>query len=120
MTAVAVWTWLLNVALDTAGQVAFKAAASNPPRSPGVADWQRMARQPVVWAGVACYVVEFGTWLAFLSLVPLSIAVLLASANIVTVMVAGRIVFHESGGPLRTTGILLIAVGVVVVGLGGL
>ena len=111
--------WLLNLALDTGGQLAFKAAALrlDAARARG---WLRALRDPFVHAGVACYVAEFAGWLAFLTLVPLSTAVLLSSINIVTVAVAGRLLFGEPGGTLRTTGILLIALGVAVAGAGTL
>ncbi len=117
MTAPIALLWLLNLVLDTTGQLAFKAAASD-----GGAGaewtWRRMARRPWVWLGVGCYCVEFLTWLAFLTLVPLSEGVLLACVNIVSVMLAGRWLFGERLSPLRTVGILLIAAGVAVVGIG--
>lgn len=111
--------WLINIVLDTVGQLAFKAAAAQPDAGDGLARWKAMARRPWIWLGVGCYVAEFVVWLAFLSLVPLSEGVLLGSINIVAVMVAGRLLFNERLSPLRTTGILLIAAGVAVVGLGG-
>lgn len=118
MSVFALCLWMLNVALDTAGQVAFKAAVRNPSGADEYPRWRDMLRNGLIWTGVACYAVEFVTWLAFLALVPLSLAVLFAATNIVTVMFAGRIMFHEPGGPLRTAGILLIAAGVAIVGLG--
>lgn len=111
--------WLINIVLDTVGQLAFKAAAAQPDAGDGLARWKAMARRPWIWLGVGCYVAEFVVWLAFLSLVPLSEGVLLGSINIVAVMIAGRLLFNERLSPLRTTGILLIAAGVAVVGLGG-
>ena len=116
MSATVATLWLLNVLLDTFGQLSFKAAAA-PGLGEGVARWKAMARRPWLWAGIACYVGEFLVWLAFLSLVPLSEGVLLGSINIVAVMVAGRFLFDEKFSPLRTLGILLVAAGVAVVGL---
>lgn len=118
MSALVATLWLLNVLLDTFGQLSFKAAAVQPDLGAGLGRWRGMARQPWIWIGVACYVGEFLAWLAFLSLVPLSQGVLLGSINIVAVMVAGRILFNERFSPLRTLGILLIATGVGVVGFG--
>lgn len=111
--------WIANLALDTAGQVAFKAAAREQPAT-GWTAWLLFVRDRRVQAGIACYVAEFVGWLAFLTLVPLSIAVLLSSINIVTVTLAGRLLFGEPGGRLRTTGILLIALGVALAGAGAL
>lgn len=119
MSATVVTLWLLNILLDTFGQLSFKAAAAQPDLGDGLARWKAMARRPWIWWGVGCYVAEFLVWLAFLSLVPLSEGVLLGSINIVAVMIAGRFLFNEKFSPLRTLGILLIAGGVAVVGFGG-
>ena len=110
--------WLANVVLATGGQLAFKAAAGDERAGDGLARWRYMLSRPWLWTGIACYVLEFMVWPAFLSLVPLSEGVLLASVNIVAIMVAGRLLFRERLTPLRVTGILLIAIGVAVVGAG--
>ena len=109
--------WLLNVVLDTGGQLAFKAAANAP--GDGLTRWLHMARRPWLWLGIGCYVIEFLIWIAFLSLLPLSEAILLGSINIVAVMVAGRILFGEKLTPLRVAGILLVTLGVAIVGVAG-
>lgn len=117
MSTTVVVLWLVNILLDTFGQLSFKAAAAQPDLGEGLARWKIMLRRPWIWSGVGCYVGEFLVWLAFLSLVPLSEGVLLGSINIVAVMIAGRFLFAEKFSPLRTLGILLIAGGVAVVGL---
>ena len=66
-----------------------------------------------------CYVAEFVAWLAFLSLVPLSVGVLLGSINIVVVMLAGYWLFDERLDRLRVAGIVLVSFGVAIVGVGG-
>ena len=100
--------WIANVVFDTAGRLAFKRAA--------VGGWKQMFRSPALWGGVACFVFEFVLWLALLSLIPLSLAMLLASINIVTVALAGRIVFAERLDATRIAGITLIAIGVALAG----
>ena len=75
-----------------------------------------MLRSPGLWAGVVCFVLEFVLWLALLSLIPLSLAILLASINIVTVALAGKLVFGERLNATRIAGIALIAVGVALAG----
>ena len=75
-----------------------------------------MLARPWVWLGIACFLLEFVAWLAFLSLVPLSQGVLLGSISIVAVMLAGRLLFREALYPLRVAGIALIALGVGIVG----
>lgn len=110
--------WLLNVVLDTGGQLAFKAAAGDPDAGDGLDRWKHMAARPWLWLGVACYLFEFLAWTAFLSMVPLSEGVLLGSINIVAIMIAGRFLFGEKLTRLRVAGILLVTLGVAIVGVG--
>ncbi|MFC5741873.1 EamA family transporter [Dyella tabacisoli] len=119
MSPLVVTLWLLNVTLDTVGQLAFKAAASDPRAGDGLARWRYMASRPWIWVGLISYVAEFLVWIAFLSLIDLSQGVLLGSINIVVVMIAGRILFREKLTPLRVTGILLVTAGVAIVGIAG-
>lgn len=109
--------WLLNVVLDSCGQLAFKAAASDPDTGDGLVRWKNMLSRPWLWIGIISYVVEFLVWVAFLSLVPLSLGVLLGSINIVGIMILGRILFKEHLTPMRVIGILLITAGVAVVSI---
>jgi drug/metabolite transporter (DMT)-like permease len=111
--------WMLNIVLDTGGQLAFKAAAGDPNAGDGFARWKYRALRPWLWLGIGCYVVEFLVWVAFLSLIPLSKGVLLGSINTVAIMVAGRFLFGEKLTRLRVIGILLVTLGVVIVGSGG-
>jgi drug/metabolite transporter (DMT)-like permease len=111
--------WLANVVLDTGGQLAFKAAAGDPQAGDGFARWLHMLRRPWLWLGIGCYVLEFLVWIAFLSLLPLSEAILLGSINIVAIMVAGHFLFGEKLTRLRVAGIALVTLGVAIVGLGG-
>jgi drug/metabolite transporter (DMT)-like permease len=113
----ALMLWVGNAVFDTAGQLALKAAAVDDGAGDGWARWRWMAARPWIWIGVGCFVVEFGLWLAFLSLVPLSEGVLLGSINIVVIMLVGRLLFGEQLSRLRVAGILLISAGVAVVGL---
>lgn len=117
MPSLVIALWMLNVVLDTGGQLAFKAAAGDRSAGTGLARWRYMARRPWLWIGIVSYVVEFLVWIAFLSLVPLSEGVLLGSINIVAIMLAGRWLFGESLTPLRVTGMLLVSLGVAIVGL---
>ena len=118
MMASATGLWLLNLLLDTAGQLAFKKAASGPATAVGVLAWRAMLGQTWVWLGIACYCVEFVSWLAFLTLLPLSAAVLLATFNIVTVALGGWMFFGERPTSLRVCGMALVAAGVGMVGVG--
>jgi len=107
----------LNTALDSGGQLAFKAAAVEPGQADGLARWRHMLARPWLWVGIFCFVGEFLVWMAFLSLIPLAEGVLLGMVSIVVVMIGGRIWFHEHFTRLRLIGISLIVAGVVIVGL---
>ncbi len=119
MTPLILLLWLCNIVFDSVGQLAFKAAALKEHPSQGMDYWLFIARQPMIWLGVSCYLLEFLLWLAFLSLVPLSNGVILGSINIVTLMLAGRLFFGEKLTPWRLAGMALVAMGVAVVGVNG-
>jgi drug/metabolite transporter (DMT)-like permease len=110
--------WMITIVIDTIGQLAFKAAASENTQHNGIAHWKAMAMRPWIWVGIASYIIEFITWLVFLSLVPLSDGVMLGSINIVVILIAGRLFFNEKLTPNRLIGVILISLGVTVVGLG--
>lgn len=120
MSALAFFVWMANIAFDTAGQLSFKAAAVKSASHSGLGHWKDMLCRKWIWIGIFCYIAEFVCWVAFLSLVPLSIGVMLASINIVVIMVAGRMFFGEQLTVMRVIGMILISVGVVVVGFGGI
>jgi drug/metabolite transporter (DMT)-like permease len=115
MSNLALFFWIANIFLDTAGHLAFKSAASTEGEGT-LQHWKSMSRSPRLWIGIACFGLEFGVWFALLSLIPLSQAVLIGSINIVIVMLAGRLFFHERLDRLRVTGMSLIAVGVALAG----
>jgi drug/metabolite transporter (DMT)-like permease len=118
MAPQAVLFWIGNILFDTVGQLSIKAAAVDPESLSGFARWRRVFGNRWIWVGVSAYVTEFLLWLAFLSLVPLSQAVLVGSVNILAVMLGGRIFFAEKLTPRRTAAALLIAFGVALVGWG--
>jgi drug/metabolite transporter (DMT)-like permease len=109
---------LLNLLSDIVGQLAFKAAAMGAGESDGLARWLEMLKNKWIWVGLAAYVCEIFSWLGLLSLVPLSVAVLLGSLNILGVMLGGRLLFAEKITKRRTAAVCLITLGVVCVGLG--
>ena len=117
LSPLVVTLWILNVLVDSGGQLAFKAAASEPGHRNGTERWRFMLARPWLWVGIACYVAEFLVWLALLSLVPLSDGVLLGSINIVAIMILGRVLFREKLAPMRVVGIVLVSIGVAIVGL---
>lgn len=117
MTPLVSLLWIANVCLDTLGQIGFKYAATCPKHRQGWHYWLDLFRSYWLWIGIFAYIIEFLLWLAFLTLVPLSHAVLLSSINIITIMVVGRILFNEVLISQRIIGMVLITVGVIFVGI---
>ncbi len=109
--------WFLNIVLDTTGHLAFKHAAFADHES-AWRRWRMMLSAPMIWIGALCFVLQFFVWLALLSLVPLSLAVMLGAIDIAAVMFAGRIIFGERLDRMRVTGMVLITLGVALAGLG--
>lgn len=115
MSKLAAFFWLINILLDTSGHLAFKWTA-RVEHDGELQRWKSMLRAPAFWLGILCFILQFLVWFALLSLVPLSFAVLIGSINIVTVMLAGRLLFDESLSRRRVVGMCLIAVGVAIAG----
>ena len=116
MTPVATALWIFNVILNTAGQLAFKSVAIAPHHG-GVSRWKGMLRSTMLWLGVVCFGLEFLAWFALLSLIPLSQAMLIASINIVAVMIGGRLLFADRLDVRRVAAMSLIAIGVALAGV---
>lgn len=117
MPATAVLLWVVNLLLDTTGQIAFKSAAvASATHGEDSSYWGQLTRRPTLWLGLCCYVAEFLVWIAFVSFIPLSVGVLLGSFNIVALMLAGRWLFAEHQSRLHIVGMLLVSAGVAVVG----
>ena len=65
LSPLVVTLWVLNVLVDSGGQLAFKAAASEPGDRDGMERWRFMLARPWLWVGIACYVAEFLVWLEY-------------------------------------------------------
>lgn len=115
MSNLAIFFWITNIFLDTAGHLAFKSAAITEHEAE-LQRWKMMLSSPPLWIGIVCFGLEFGVWFALLSLIPLSLAMLIGSINIVVVMLAGRLMFRERLDGMRVTGMWLIAIGVALAG----
>ena len=115
MSNLAIFFWITNILLDTAGHLAFKSAAITEHEAE-LQRWKMMLSSPPLWIGIVCFGLEFGVWFALLSLIPLSLAMLIGSINIVVVMLAGRLMFRERLDGMRVTGMWLIAIGVALAG----
>ena len=118
MSATAVMLLVCNLVWDTAGHLAFKAAAEHERHLTGWEHWKAMLRDKWIWLGALAFVCELLCWLAFLSMVPLSTGVLVGCISIVTIMLGGRICFGEALTKNRLLAASLIGCGVLLVGIG--
>jgi drug/metabolite transporter (DMT)-like permease len=111
--------WLFGVflAVDTAVQIAFKAAAKQLGDGDMNAEWlAAAASSPMVWCAVLLYLTVFVLWMLILQQIDLSRAFPLTALTYVTVPAAGVLLFHESLTLVQAGGIALILAGVVLVG----
>jgi multidrug transporter EmrE-like cation transporter len=72
----------------------------------------KVALNPFVFAGLACYVVSVVVWLLALSRVEVSYAYPLLSVGYIVTAFAGQLFFGEALGPTRWAGIIVICLGV--------
>lgn len=114
---------IIGVLLNAAGQLLLKAGV----RHMGViklhfstllAAGSKLAFEPHILGGLACYVVSVAVWILALSRVPVSIAYPVLSLGYVVVAVASWFLFGETLGAIRIAGIAVIIVGVYLVAKG--
>jgi multidrug transporter EmrE-like cation transporter len=112
LSSIAILIWVINVTLDTVGHVALKfAATAEHTESKEIERWKSMLRSFPLWVGVVCFCV------AFLSVLSLSQGVLLGAINMVSIVIAGRLIFKEKLDRMRLLGMALITLGVIFVGI---
>jgi multidrug transporter EmrE-like cation transporter len=99
---------LLKAGANAVGQFEFTAANAIPV---GV----KLAMQPPIVGGLACYVVSVVVWVMALSRVEVSIAYPMLSLGYVVNAIAAHYLFGEAVSPMRVIGIFVIIVGVVMV-----
>jgi drug/metabolite transporter (DMT)-like permease len=116
MSALATLLLAILLVSTAAGQLLFKVASLRVHRAKQSARWWSLAREPGVWIGILIYACDFVIWLAFLSMVPLWQAVMVANFDIVLVMLCGRLFFGELLTGPRFIGVSLITIGVIMVG----
>jgi multidrug transporter EmrE-like cation transporter len=114
---------VVSVAFSLAGQLTLKSAMTRIGRI-GAADVAapvdtiaRAAREPRLWLGLVAFGVSAVFWLIVLSRVPLSVAYPFVGISYVGVVALSRIVLHEQVPVLRWIGALVVALGIVIVGL---
>ena len=100
---------ITGVLLNAAAQLLLKAGTNAEPLG------LRLAIEPHILAGLACYVVSVVVWVIALSKVPVSIAYPMLSIGYVVNAVAAYYLLGETVTPMRLAGIGVIIVGVFIV-----
>jgi len=65
-----------------------------------------------IWLGILVYIVNFFIWITILSKIDLSVAFPVGSTSYIFVPILAMIFLHESIGPMRWVGIILIVAGI--------
>ena len=109
MTLVSFSLILVGVLLNAAAQLLLKAGTNAMPLG------LRLAIEPHILAGLACYVVSVVVWIVALSRVPVSIAYPMLSIGYVVNALAAWYLLGEAVTPMRLAGIGIIVLGVFIV-----
>ena len=109
MTLVSFSLILVGVLLNAAAQLLLKAGTNALPLG------LRLAIEPHILAGLACYVVSVVVWIVALSRVPVSIAYPMLSIGYVVNAIAAWYLLGEAVTPARLVGIGIIVLGVFIV-----
>ena len=100
---------LTGVLLNAGAQLLLKAGTNAAPLG------LRLAIEPHILAGLACYVVSVVVWVVALSKVPVSMAYPMLSIGYVVNAIAAYYLLGEAVTPVRLAGIGVIIVGVFIV-----
>ena len=100
---------LVGVLLNAAAQLLLKAGTNAMPLG------LRLAIEPHILAGLACYVVSVVVWIVALSRVPVSVAYPMLSIGYVVNAIAAWYLLGEAVTPMRLVGIGIIVLGVFIV-----
>ena len=109
MTPVSFSLILVGVLLNATAQLLLKAGTNAMPLG------LRLAIEPHILAGLACYVVSVVVWVVALSRVPVSIAYPMLSIGYVVNAIAAWYLLGEAVTPMRLVGIGIIVLGVFIV-----
>ena len=116
MTTVTSFNWLLIAfcTLTEAGrELCFKQAADKVSVSQAL-------RRPILWLGIALWIIELAAWLRVLETVPLTIAYPLMALVYVIIQIGGVVLLKEPFTKRHGWGALLITVGVGCIGSTGI
>ncbi|SED98392.1 EamA-like transporter family protein [Rhizobiales bacterium GAS191] len=112
-----IFFWGSFLALDTATQLAFKAASGPLEGTAFGLDFLKMAlATPAFWVTILCYIGTFVFWMAVLTRMDLNRAFPLTALTYVTVPLLAFAFFGEHLPALRLLGIGVIIAGVILIG----
>jgi len=112
-----IFFWGAFLALDTATQLAFKAASEPLEGTPFGLQFLLLALvTPAFWLTVLCYIGTFIFWMAVLARMDLNRAFPLTALTYVTVPLLAFALFGEHLPSLRVLGIGVIIAGVILIG----
>ena len=109
MSAASFGLVLVGVLLNAAAQLLLKAGTNAMPLGP------RLALEPHILGGLACYAVSVVVWVVALSRVPVSIAYPMLSIGYIVNAVAAWYLFGETLSAMKLAGIGVIVAGVFMV-----
>jgi undecaprenyl phosphate-alpha-L-ara4N flippase subunit ArnE len=103
---------------ETVQQLSFKVGSG---RAEQAASFTRgVVLQPLIWLGLALWVIESIAWVLVLQKTPLSMAYPVMTATYATVPLAGLLLLRERMTRRQTLGAVLIFAGVLLVGMSGI
>ncbi len=109
--------WSVFLTIDTATQLAFKAASEKlEGMSFGLPFLVLALTTPAFWIAILCYIATFVVWMAVLTRMQLSRAFPLTALTYVTVPALAFLFFGEHLPVIRVAGIAVIIAGVVLIG----
>ena len=123
MTLTVIALVAFSIVLDVIGQLCFKIGLDRLPELEGGfrlnAFWGQVFQAPMLWAGIAAYVIEFFIWLEALSQAQLSLLFPAAALAYCGVVYAGKVFLGEHVSRRRWMGTLVITLGVLLVSIAG-
>jgi undecaprenyl phosphate-alpha-L-ara4N flippase subunit ArnE len=105
------------IVAETVQQLSFKVGGGRAERAASFA--RGVALQPLIWLGLALWVVESIAWVLVLQKTPISLAYPVMTATYATVPLMGVLLLKERMTRRQLVGAVLIFAGVVGVGLSG-
>lgn len=76
---------------------------------------RKLISNPYLWAGLCCYTLSIGLWLAVLSRLQVSLAYPMLSIGYIIAAALGVLFLQESLGAYRVMGIVIICLGVILI-----